>query len=226
MLIRIPQLISRDQIAEARALLEAADWIDGAATAGHQAQLAKRNLQLPDDSPEARQLGDFILACLGQSQIFMAAALPNRIFPPMFNCYQGGGEYGFHVDNTIRRVPGTSVKVRTDLSMTVFFSDPDEYEGGELEVLDTYGEQKVKFAAGDAVLYPSTSMHRVTPVTQGRRLASFFWIQSLIRSDDQRRTLYDLDLSIQAITAQNPDNPELVRLSGVYHKLLQQWSET
>jgi PKHD-type hydroxylase len=226
MLIRIPEFISKAQVAECRALLESADWINGSVTAGHHAALAKNNLQLPEDSSVARQLGDFILATLGQSQEVLAAGLPNKIYPPMFNCYQGGGEFNYHVDNTIRRVAGTAVKIRTDVSMTLFLSEPDEYEGGELIIQDTYGEQRVKFSAGDMVLYPSTSLHKVTPVTEGQRFASFFWMQSLVRSDEQRRLLYDLDKSIQALTQENPENPELVRLAGVYHNLLRQWSET
>lgn len=226
MLVRINNLLSKEQVQYARQQLEATEWISGSATAGHQAKLAKNNLQLPENSPVAHQLGDMVLDALSQSQEFLAAALPNKIFPPMFNCYQHGGEYGFHVDNCIRRVVGTAVKIRTDVSMTVFLNEPEEYEGGELIIADTYGEQRVKFAAGDAVLYPSTSLHRVTPVTSGRRLASFFWIQSLVRSETQRRTIYDLDQSIQALTAENPNHPQLVPLAGVYHRLLQQWSET
>lgn len=226
MLVRIQKLLSKEQTQQMRQQLEATDWILGSLTAGHLAKLAKHNLQLPEDSPVAHQLGNVVLDALTRSEEFLAAALPNKIFPPMFNCYQQGGEYGFHVDNSIRRITGTAIKIRTDVSMTVFLNEPEEYEGGELVVADTYGEQRVKFAAGDAVLYPSTSMHKVTPVTAGRRLASFFWIQSLVRSDAQRRTIYDLDKSIQALTAENPNHPQLVPLAGVYHRLLQQWSET
>lgn len=226
MLVRIENFFTKEQVAEAVAMLEAAEWVDGAVTAGHQAVKAKRNLQLPEHSEIGKQLGEFILARLGQSQEVLAATLPNKIYPPMFNCYQGGGEFNYHVDNTIRRVAGTSVKIRTDVSMTLFFSEPEDYDGGELIIQDTYGEQRVKFAAGDMVLYPSTSLHKVTPVTRGRRLASFFWLQSLVRSDEQRRILYDLDKSIQALTIDTPDHPELVRLAGVYHNLLRQWSET
>ncbi|WP_370293148.1 Fe2+-dependent dioxygenase [Thalassolituus sp.] len=226
MLIRIPEFISKEQVTECRTLLENADWVNGSVTAGPLAAMAKNNLQLPEGSPVARKLGDFILSVIGQSQEVLAAGLPNKIYPPMFNCYQGGGEFNYHVDNTIRRVAGTAVKIRTDISMTLFLSEPEEYEGGELIIQDTYGEQRVKFAAGDMVLYPSTSLHRVTPVTEGRRLASFFWMQSLVRSAEQRRMLYDLDKSIQALTRENPNNPELVRLAGVYHNLLRQWSDT
>lgn len=224
MLVRIPAVLSPSQVQECRALLEAADWQDGKLTAGHQAVQCKHNLQLPPDGELSRQLGDFILARLGDNQAFLAATLPNRIFPPMFNCYQAGGTFGDHVDNAIRRVCG--VKIRTDVSMTLFLSDPDSYDGGELIIQDTYGEQKVKFAAGDMVVYPATSLHRVTPVTRGRRLAAFFWLQSLVRSDEQRRMLYDLDMAIQALTMKDAAEPELVRLTGVYHNLLRQWSET
>ncbi|MBU2978045.1 Fe2+-dependent dioxygenase [Alteromonas sp. C1M14] len=226
MLVRIENFFTKEQVAEAVAMLESAEWVDGSVTAGHQAVKAKRNLQLPENSEVGKQLREFILARLGQSQAVLAAALPNKIYPPMFNCYQGGGEFNYHVDNTIRRVAGTPAKIRTDVSMTLFFSEPEDYDGGELVIQDTYGEQRVKFAAGDMVLYPSTSLHKVTPVTRGRRLASFFWLQSLIRSDEQRRILYDLDKSIQALTIETPDHPELVRLAGVYHNLLRQWSET
>ena len=226
MLVRIENFLTKQEVADAVSLLEKADWVDGAVTAGHLALHAKKNLQLPEDSPTARQLGDFILSLMGQSQHILAAGLPNKIYPPMFNCYQSEGEFGDHIDNTIRRVAGTAVKVRTDISMTVFLSEPEEYEGGELVIQDTYGEQRVKFAAGDMVMYPSTSLHRVTPVTKGRRLASFFWMQSLVRSAEQRRILYDLDMSIQALSAETPNNAEIVSLSGVYHNLLRQWSET
>lgn len=186
---------------------------------------------MPSDSAEAHQLGDFILARLHDHPLFNSAALANKILPPMFNCYQSAGEFGNHIDNAIRVVPGSAVKIRTDISITVFLSEPESYEGGELIIEDTYGQQSVKLKAGDAILYPSTSTHRVMPVTQGRRLASFFWIQSLIRSDEQRRILFDLDQSIQRLTAANQaaDNVvknEIVKLSGVYHNLLRQWSET
>lgn len=226
MLIKIPQLLSPEQVKECRDLLESADWVDGAVTAGHQAMLAKRNLQLPENAKVARDMGDFILSVLGQNQAVLSAGLPAKIYPPMFNCYQAEGAFNQHIDNAIRKVPGTPVKIRTDISMTLFLSEPDEYEGGELVIEDTFGEQRIKFSAGDMVLYPASSMHRVTPVTQGRRFASFFWMQSMVRSNEQRRILYDLDNSIQALTQKNPENPELVRLLGVYHNLLRQWSET
>jgi PKHD-type hydroxylase len=211
-------------------MLEQADWVDGKTTAGHLALNCKNNLQLPVDSQEGQQLGDFILARLHDHPLFASAALANKILPPMFNCYQAAGEFGNHIDNAIRFVPGSSMKIRTDISITVFLSEPNSYEGGELIIEDTYGQQSVKLKAGDAILYPSTSTHRVTPVTKGRRLASFFWIQSLIRSDEQRRILFDLDQSIQGLTTANKADEavtkEIVKLSGVYHNLLRQWSET
>ncbi|NMR25388.1 MULTISPECIES: Fe2+-dependent dioxygenase [Pseudoalteromonas] len=226
MLVHIPNILNQQQISECQELLHNTQWIDGNTTAGHQAKQAKNNVQLAQDNPIAADIGAFILNQLSQNQTFMAATLPNKIYPPMFNCYQNGGTFGDHIDNAIRNISGTGIKVRTDVSCTLFLNDPSSYEGGELVIQDTYGQQRVKFAAGDLVIYPSTSMHHVTPVTKGQRLASFFWLQSLIRSDDQRRILYDLDLSIQALTQQNPQQEELVRLTGVYHNLLRQWGET
>ena len=226
MLITLDNLLSKAQVSEARAMLEQADWVDGKTTAGHLALDCKNNLQLPTDSQEGRQLGDFILARLHDHPLFNSAALANKILPPMFNCYQAAGEFGNHIDNAIRFVPGSAIKIRTDVSITVFFSEPDSYQGGELVIEDTYGQQSVKLKAGDAILYPSTSTHRVTPVTKGRRLASFFWIQSLIRSDEQRRILFDLDQSIQRLSSVEQNAEEIVKLTGVYHNLLRQWSET
>lgn len=224
MLVRIPQVLNREQLAQARERLENAEWTDGAVTAGYQSARAKNNLQLPEDSPVARQLGEMILQALGANALFVSAALPARIFPPLFNCYQGGRSFGTHVDNAIRYVPGTPVRVRTDLSMTLFLTEPGEYEGGELVIEDTYGEHAVKLPAGDMVLYPGTSLHRVTPVTEGRRLASFFWLQSMIRSDEQRSLLFELDQSIQSLNARQSPGPEVVRLTNVYHNLVRQWA--
>ncbi len=203
-----------------------ADWTDGNVTAGYQSSQAKNNLQLPENSEAAHKLGDMILLALSRNNQFMSAALPNKIFPPLFNCYQGGHSFGTHVDNAVRQVPGTPVKVRTDLSMTLFISEPEEYEGGELIIEDTYGSQSVKFSAGDMVLYPSTSLHRVTPVTKGRRLASFFWLQSMIASDERRSILYNMDMAIQGLREKVQDSPEIVKLTGVYHNLLRQWAQT
>ncbi|MFC3031682.1 Fe2+-dependent dioxygenase [Pseudoalteromonas fenneropenaei] len=226
MLLKIPGVLTKAQVADCKAKLEAAEWLDGNVTAGYQSSQAKHNLQLPEQSPTAIDIGNVILSALAQNNLFMSAALPLKIFPPLFNCYQGGQSFGIHVDNAIRQVKGTPVKVRTDLSMTVFFSEPEEYEGGELVIEDTYGSHRVKLAAGDMVLYPSTSLHKVTPVTAGRRLASFFWLQSMVNSDEKRTILFDMDMAIQQLRAKIQDSPEIVRLTGVYHNLLRQWAQT
>ncbi len=226
MLLNIPKVLSADQVKEARAALAQAEWVDGNVTAGYQSSQAKNNLQLPEHSAVARQLGDLILGALARNNLFLSAALPAKIFPPLFNCYQGGQAFGVHVDNAIRQVPGTPVKVRTDVSMTLFLSEPEEYDGGELMIEDTYGSQAIKLVAGDMVLYPATSLHRVTPVTRGRRLASFFWLQSLVASDEKRRILFDMDIALQRLRTKVQDSPEIVQLTGVYHNLLRQWSQT
>lgn len=226
MLLKIPQVLNQEQVQLAKQLLLKADWADGNITAGYQSSQAKNNLQLPESSQTAIELGDMILLALAQSNMFMSAALPLKIFPPLFNCYQGGGNFGVHVDNAIRQVPGTPVKVRTDVSMTLFFSEPDEYEGGELVIEDRYGAQAVKLAAGDMVLYPSTSLHRVTPVTKGRRLASFFWLQSMVNSDEKRSLLFDMDMAIQSLRNTVKDSSEIVELTGVYNNLLRLWAQT
>ncbi|RNL60168.1 Fe2+-dependent dioxygenase [Zhongshania marina] len=226
MLVRIPAVLSKAEVAHCRSVLEAAEWVDGKVTAGYQSAKSKNNIQLLENSDAANQLGDIILAALANNNLFMSAALPLKIFPPLFNCYQGGHSFGVHVDNAIRQVKGTAVKVRTDLSMTLFFSEPEEYDGGELVIEDTYGTQSVKLAAGDMILYPSTSLHRVTPVTRGRRLASFFWLQSMVASDEKRSLLYDMDMSIQNLSQGNEDHPAIIQLTGVYHNLLRQWAQT
>ena len=225
MLLQVPQVLTREQVADARRALDATEWIDGRVTAGPQSARAKRNLQLPEDHPLARELGVAITQALHRHPLFMSAALPLRVFPPLFNRYEGGGSFGSHVDNAIRQVAGTAHRIRTDLSATLFLSDPDEYDGGELTVEDTYGVHTVKLSAGDLVLYPSTSLHHVTPVTRGARVASFFWIQSLIRDDGQRTLLFDLDTAIQRVNVDLPDHPVAVQLTGVYHNLLRQWAE-
>lgn len=226
MLLKIPGVLSSQQVAQFRDVLQHAEWTDGNVTAGYQSSQAKNNLQLPQDSEAARVLGDAVLQALAQSPLFMSAALPLKIFPPLFNCYQGGQSFGIHVDNAIRQVPGTPVKVRTDLSMTLFLAEPDEYDGGELVIEDTYGAQRIKLPAGDMVLYPSTSLHKVTPVTRGRRLASFFWLQSMVASDEKRTLLFDMDMAIQRLRNQLADSAEIVQLTGVYHNLLRQWAQT
>lgn len=226
MLVKIPALLSKAEVTHCRSILEAADWVDGKVTAGYQSARNKNNIQLAEHSEAAKQLGDIILAALANSNLFMSAALPLKIFPPLFNCYQGGHSFGVHVDNAIRQVKGTAIKVRTDLSMTLFLSEPDEYDGGELVIEDTYGTQSIKLDAGDIILYPSTSLHRVTPVTKGRRLASFFWLQSMVASDEKRTLLYDMDMSIQNLSQGNEDHPAIIQLTGVYHNLLRQWAQT
>lgn len=226
MILSIPGLLSPDDLRECRRLLTEAAWEDGRATAGHLAVKVKDNLQLPLDSPAAKQLGTLILTRLGQCPLFIAAALPLRVLPPRFNRYEGGGTYGNHVDNALFRLPGEDVYVRTDISCTVFLNEPEDYDGGELVIEDSYGDHHVKLRAGDMVVYPGTSHHRVTPVTRGARLASFFWTQSLVPSEIGRRTLFELDSAIQKLTADHPDHPSVAELTGVYHNLLRQWSVT
>ena len=225
MLLTIPDVLTRDQVAEARDHLARADWVDGRVTAGYQSSRVKDNRQLPEDHPAARALGEMILAALQRNPLFISAALPLRIFPPLFNQYEGGQAFGSHVDNAIRQVAGTGFRIRTDLSATLFLSQPDEYDGGELAVEDTYGVHTVKLPAGHMVLYPSTSLHHVRPVTRGARIASFFWIQSLVRDDAERTLLFDLDTAIQRLSADAPDHSAAVQLTGVYHNLVRRWAE-
>lgn len=226
MLLSIADVLTAEQVADARRLLEAADWVDGRVTAGHQSAKAKNNRQLPEGHPTARKLGDMVLGALERNPLFLAAALPLKVFPPLFNCYEGGQAFGTHVDNAIRALPGSPQRVRTDLSATLFLSDPESYEGGELVIEDNYGVQTVKLPAGHMVLYPASSLHHVTPVTRGARLASFFWVQSMIRDDGLRTTLFDLDVSIQRLTRDHPDHASLISLTGVYHNLLRRFAET
>jgi PKHD-type hydroxylase len=225
MLLHIPDVLNEGQVAQARQMLEAAEWVDGRITAGHQSARAKDNLQVSETHPVAEEIGDVILTALQRHPLFIAAALPLRVFPPLFNRYEGGQSFGSHVDNAIRQISGTGHRIRTDLSATLFFSAPDDYEGGELLVEDTYGVHSVKLPAGHLVLYPSTSLHRVQPVTRGARIASFFWIQSMIRDDGERTLLFDLDMSIQRLNLELPDHPSGVQLTNVYHNLLRRWAE-
>jgi PKHD-type hydroxylase len=225
MLLPIRDVLTSEQVAEARRVLERAEWVDGRVTAGHQSARAKENRQLPEDSKAACQLGDLVLEALERCPLFMTAALPLRVFPPLFNRYDGGQSFGTHVDNAIRQVKGTPHRVRTDLSATLFLAGPDEYDGGELEVEDTYGMHEVKLPAGHMILYPASSLHRVRPVTRGTRLASFFWIQSMVRDDAERTLLFDLDMAIQGLGRDQPDHPAALQLTGVYHNLLRRWSE-
>ena len=227
MLLNIPDVLNTEQVAAFRARLEAADWADGRATAGYQSAKAKDNGQLPEDSAVARELGAVVLDALSRNSTFFSAALPKRVYPPLFNRYAGGQSFGFHVDNAVRydRSRGSVEPVRTDLSATLFLSSPEEYDGGELVIEDTYGTHNIKLPAGHLVLYPGTSLHKVTPVNRGARVASFFWIQSMVRDDGQRRLMFDLDVSIRRLTQELPDHPALVQLTGVYHNLLRQWTE-
>ena len=225
MLIAIPDVLTPDQVGLARQKLDAAGWIDGKATAGPQSARTKDNLQLAESDPVARELGDLILGALQRNPLFISAALPLRIFPPLFNRYQGGQSFGNHVDNAIRQVTGTPHRIRTDLSATLFFANPDEYDGGELDVEDTYGVHSVKLPAGHLVLYPSTSLHHVRPVTRGARVSSFFWLQSMVRDDGDRTLLFDLDAAVRALSQERPDHPVAVQLTAVYHNLLRKWAE-
>jgi len=225
MLIQVPDVLTQEEVVEFRRKLDATDWVDGKVTAGYQSAKVKHNLQLPESNPVAIELGQKILKALEQSPLFIAAALPAKIFPPLFNRYDGGQSFGSHVDNSIRRVPATGEYVRTDLSVTLFFSSPEEYDGGELVVEDTYGVHEVKLPAGHLILYPSTSLHHVKPVTRGSRVCSFFWLQSMIRSEAHRSLLLNLDVSIQRLTQDVPEHPSLVELTGVYHNMLRLWAE-
>lgn len=225
MLLAIPAVLTAEQVTQARRQLDQAGWLDGRVTAGHQSARVKHNLQLPEDHPAAREVGDLILAALQRNPLFISAALPLRVFPPLFNRYEGGQSFGSHVDNAIRQVTGTPHRIRTDLSATLFLSQPDEYDGGDLVVEDTYGVHTVKLPAGHMVLYPSTSLHHVRAVTRGARLASFFWLQSMVRDDGERTLLFDLDTAIQRLSAEAPDHPTAVQLTGVYHNLVRRWAE-
>ncbi|QAY77946.1 Fe2+-dependent dioxygenase [Sphingosinicella sp. BN140058] len=226
MMIAIPGVLDAAQLTHFRETLSAASWQDGNATSGSQSALAKRNQQLAETSAAARELGGAILDNLGRSALFIAAALPLKVFPPLFNRYEGGGRFDTHVDNAIRYQRGTDFRLRSDLSATLFLSDPEDYDGGELVVEDHFGTHRVKLPAGDMVLYPASSLHHVTPVTRGARVASFFWIQSMVRDEGQRRALFDLDTSVQALAGElGQDHKEVVRLTGLYHNLLRRWAD-
>jgi len=225
MLLHIPDILDHEQLRQLRAALEAADWTDGRETVGTQGAQVKRNRQLPDASPLRRQLGEVVLAALAKSPLYHAATLPLRTLPPRFNRYEGGGEYGMHVDGSVMALPNGE-QLRSDISCTLFLSDPDDYDGGELIVSDTYGEHEVKLPAGDAIIYPASSLHRVQPVTRGARVAAFFWVQSLVRDDGRRRLLFELDASIQRLVATGADHDAVLQLTGTYHNLLRQWAES
>ncbi|WP_428420950.1 Fe2+-dependent dioxygenase [Methylibium sp.] len=225
MMLHVPEVLTRAQVAEIRARLDTADWVDGRATVGPQGAQVKQNRQLPELSPVGRELGELILKALLDHPLFVSAALPLRSVPPLFNRYEGGEHYGLHIDGSVRSVPGTNLRLRTDLSSTLFLSDPDDYDGGELVVVDTYGTHEVKLPAGDLILYPSTSLHRVEPVTRGARVCSFFWTQSMVRDDWQRQLLFELDQDVQKLREKLGDCDEVVSLTGHYHNLLRQWAE-
>lgn len=229
MIVHVEGVLTPDQVAECRTRLAAATWVDGRVTAGQQSARAKHNLQVPEDSPVARELGDMILGALGKTPTFVSAGLPLRVFPPLFNRYDEGMTFHTHVDNAIRFANVGSaglVRYRTDLSCTLFLTDPADYDGGELIVEDAYGEHAVKLPAGDLILYPASSLHRVAPITRGSRWSSFFWAQSMVRSDEQRTLLYDLDNTIQRLSAKvGQGDPDVVALTGTYNNLLRTWAE-
>lgn len=225
MLLHIPAVLTPDQVRHLRERLDAADWVDGRATVGDQGAHVKRNRQLPEHAPLTRELGEVILAALARHPTFVSAALPLRTVPPLFNRYEGQEHYGLHVDGAVRPVPGTGFSLRTDVSSTLFLSEPEDYDGGELVVVDTYGTHEVKLPAGDLILYPSTSLHRVEPVTRGVRVSSFFWTQSMVRDDARRALLYQMDQDIRALRAQLGETAETVSLAGHYHNLLRMWAE-
>lgn len=225
MMVHIPHVLTAEQVAHCREVFARTDWEDGRSTAGHQSAQVKKNLQLPESSPAARALGELVLGALERSALFISAVLPQRVFPPLFNRYEPGMTFGSHVDNAIRPITGTPLRLRTDISATLFLSDPESYDGGELVVEDTYGSHSVKLPAGDLIVYPASSLHHVTPITRGVRLASFFWVQSMIRDVSKRALLFDLDTAIMQLNQEVPKSPSLVMLTGVYHNLLRQWAE-
>ena len=226
MMLPVPDVLTKEEVARIRGIIDAAEFVDGNVTSGHQSALAKRNEQLPEDSRAAREAGRIVLDALGRSPLFIAAALPLKIFPPLFNRYQGGETFGTHIDNAVRIQRGTDFRVRSDLSATLFLADPDSYEGGELVVEDALGAHAVKLPAGQLLLYPASSLHRVEPVTSGARVASFFWIQSMVRDTGARDLLFDLDQGIQSAAASlGHDDRTVIQLTGVYHNLLRRWAE-
>jgi PKHD-type hydroxylase len=230
MLLHIPGILTADEVAHFRQALDSADWTDGRETVGAQGAQVKRNLQLPDASPLKQDLGQAVLKALARNPLYFAAALPLRTIPPRFNRYEGGGEYGFHVDGAVMTLAASATQqattLRTDISCTLFLCEPEDYDGGELIISDTYGEHEVKLPAGDLILYPSSSLHRVAPVTRGARLASFFWVQSLVRDSARRQHLLELDTAIQTLTTSGADRNALLKLTNLYHNLLREWSET
>jgi len=225
MIVQVPNVLNPEQVERCRELMNRAKWIDGRVTAGHQSAEVKDNRQLPENSPEARELGDMIVAALERNPLFITATLPLRVFPPLFNRYEGGESFGAHLDNSIRQIPGTPLRVRTDISATLFLSAPQEYDGGELVIDDVYGAHAVKLDAGDMVVYPASSLHHVKPVTRGVRLASFFWVQSMVRDDGTRSLLFDLDMAINKVNQAQPNQGAVVELTNCYHNLLRRFAE-
>jgi PKHD-type hydroxylase len=225
MMVRIPNVLTADQVARCREVMLKAAWVDGKVTAGHQSSQVKNNLQLPENSPEARELGGMVMQALARSQLFTSAVLPKQVFPPLFNRYDAGMTFGAHVDNSVRSHAASGITIRTDVSSTLFISAPEDYDGGELVVEDTYGRHSVKLPAGDMIVYPATSLHNVTPITRGSRIASFFWTQSMIRDESRRALLFDLDMAIMRLGGDHPEHGSVVELTAVYHNLLRQWAE-
>lgn len=226
MIVHIPEVLDQEQVAQCREAMARAAWIDGRATAGHQSAQVKDNLQLPEGGAEHRELGGMVIRALQHNPLFISAVLPQTIFPPLFNRYDAGMGFGVHVDNAVRQSRDGAIRIRTDVSATLFLSGPEEYDGGELTVEDTYGSHSVKLPAGDLVVYPSDSLHEVTPVTRGSRIASFFWIQSLVRDRTRRALLFELDSAIMRLTRDVPGHSALLALTATYHNLLRQWVET
>jgi PKHD-type hydroxylase len=225
MIVHVPGVLNPEQVARCRDVLSRASWIDGRVTAGYQSAQVKDNRQLPENSPEARELGDMIVAALERNPLFITATLPLRVFPPLFNRYEGGESFGAHLDNSIRQIPGTPLRVRTDISATLFLSAPEDYDGGELVIDDVYGAHAVKLPAGDMVVYPASSLHHVNPVTRDVRFASFFWVQSMVRDDGHRALLFDLDIAINKINQALPNHGAVVELTNCYHNLLRRFAE-
>jgi PKHD-type hydroxylase len=225
MIVHVPNVLNAEQVAHCRELMRRATWIDGRVTAGHQSAIVKHNRQLAENSPEARELGDMIVAALERSPLFITAALPLRVFPPLFNRYEGGETFGAHLDNSVRQITGTPYRIRTDISATLFLSAPEDYDGGELVIDDVYGAHTAKLPAGDMVVYPASSLHHVNSVTRGVRLASFFWVQSMVRDDGQRTLLFDLDMAINKVNQALPNHGAVVELTNCYHNLLRRFAE-
>jgi PKHD-type hydroxylase len=225
MIVQVPNVLNPEQVARCREVMNRAGWIDGRVTAGYQSAQVKDNRQLPENSREARELGDMIVAALERNPLFITATLPLRVFPPLFNRYEGGESFGAHLDNSIRQIPGTPLRVRTDISATLFLSAPEDYDGGELVIDDVYGAHAVKLNAGDMVVYPASSLHHVRPVTRGIRLASFFWVQSMVRDDGTRTLLFDLDMAINKVNQTFPNHGAVVELTNCYHNLLRRFAE-